>query len=258
MGERKVQNHYIPPDFDPVKIPRAQHNNQTRSRTMLSMSIRCNTCGNYIGAGTKLNSRKEFAGEDYLGIKIYRLYSKCTTCSAEFTVKTDPRNSDYTVEFGATRNFEPWRVEEDKLKDAEEIGDPLKSLENRARVSKREMDIDADIDQVKSIKARHSKVSVDAILETVQRNAKGKEDKLDERDEALIKSIFGPKEVVSRIPDKEDQPSVCAAKRKIVLDTGSRTKQRFRKPSVGEELNLSKLISKSSRVKVSVIKKPRK
>ncbi|MCL7027300.1 hypothetical protein MKW94_009633 [Papaver nudicaule] len=227
MGERKVQNHYIPPDFHPTKTPSTQHNKQTRSRTMLPMSIVCNTCWNYIGVGTKLKSRKEYASENYPGIKIYRIFSKCTTCSAEFTMKTDPRKSDYTVESGATRNFDPWRVEEDKLKDAEEIGDPLKSLENRVR----------------SIKARHSKVSVDAMLETVQRNAKGKEEKLDEREEALIKSIFGPKEVVSRIPDKEDQSSVRATKRNIVLVTG-------------EELNLSKLISESSLVKVSVIKKP--
>lgn len=30
-------------------------------------------------------------------------------------MKTDPQNSDYIVESGATRNFEPWR-EEDEVK----------------------------------------------------------------------------------------------------------------------------------------------
>lgn len=28
-------------------------------------------------------------------------------------MKTDPQNSDYTVESGAARNFEPWRAEDE-------------------------------------------------------------------------------------------------------------------------------------------------
>lgn len=61
-------------------------------------------------AGTKFNSRKEdAAGEDYLGIQVFRFYFKCPRCSAELVMKTDPRNSDYVVEAGASRNYEPWK-----------------------------------------------------------------------------------------------------------------------------------------------------
>lgn len=51
--------------------------------------------------------------QTYLGIQIFRFYFKCTKCSAELTMKTDPQNSDYVVESGAARNFEPWRDEEE-------------------------------------------------------------------------------------------------------------------------------------------------
>ena len=73
-------------------------------------------------------------------------------------MKTDPQNSDYIVESGATRNFEPWRAEDEEeekskqKKEADEMGDAMKSLENRTLDSKREMDIMAALDEMKSMK----------------------------------------------------------------------------------------------------------
>ncbi|CAL5350720.1 unnamed protein product [Camellia sinensis] len=117
MGERKVLNKYYPSNFDPAKIPKRRQpkNQQMKVRMMLPMSIRCGTCSNYIYKGTKFNTRKEdVICETYLGIQIFRFYFKCTKCSAELTIKTDPQNSDYVVESGASRNFEPWRAEDEE------------------------------------------------------------------------------------------------------------------------------------------------
>ncbi|KAJ4749831.1 Coiled-coil domain-containing protein [Rhynchospora pubera] len=219
MGERKVLNKYYPPDFDPAKIPRRRQpkNQQMKVRMMLPMSIRCGTCGNYIYKGTKFNSRKEdVVGETYLGIQIFRFYFKCTKCSAEITFKTDPQNSDYTVESGASRNFEPWRDQDEaaenekRKRDAEEMGDAMKSLENKALDSKKDMDILAALEEMRSMKSRHATVSFEDMLETLKRSSQQKEEnaseELDEQDEALIKSIVfhNSKDYVRRIEEDDD------------------------------------------------------
>ncbi|KAI0648203.1 CWC16 protein [Trametes meyenii] len=205
MSERKVLNKYFPPDFDPSLIPRRRQpkNSQQVVRLMAPFSMRCNTCGEYIYKGKKFNARKETVeGEDYYGIKIFRFYIKCTLCSAEITFKTDPKNTDYAAEHGASRNFEPWRdekavEEEDRLaKLEEEENNPMKALENRTVDSKREMDILDALQDIRARNARNERVgqSADLLERLHMEEIETEEDRLrrreEEEDEKLVRAVF--------------------------------------------------------------------
>ena len=123
MGERKVLNRYFPPDFDPLLVPKRKYDpyKQVEVRMMIPFSLQCIKCGEYMYRGKKFNSRKEDVDGpegEYLGIKVLRFYFKCITCSAEFTIKTDPKNMDYAIEHGAKRNFEMYKEVEAQKKAA--------------------------------------------------------------------------------------------------------------------------------------------
>ncbi|KLO19202.1 DUF572-domain-containing protein [Schizopora paradoxa] len=207
MSERKVLNKYFPPDFDPSLIPRRKQpkNSQQVVRLMAPFSMRCNTCGEYIYKGKKFNARKETVeGEDYYGIKIFRFYIKCTLCSAEITFKTDPKNTDYAAEHGASRNFEPWRdekevEEEDRLaRLEEEENNPMKALENRTQDSKREMDILDALQDIRARNARNERVAAGGSTDLVDKLARQEEEDeeqrekrlADEEDERLVQEVF--------------------------------------------------------------------
>ncbi|KAG2149322.1 DUF572-domain-containing protein [Suillus clintonianus] len=205
MSERKVLNKYFPPDFDPSLIPRRRgpKNSQQVVRLMAPFSMRCNTCGEYIYKGKKFNARKETVdGEDYYGIKIFRFYIKCTLCSAEITFKTDPKNTDYSAEHGASRNFEPWREEkvveeEDRLaRLEEEENNPMKALENRTVDAKREMDILDALQDIRARNARNERVGqasdlVSRMTVEEEETEEERERRLaDEEDEKLVREVF--------------------------------------------------------------------
>lgn len=211
MGERKVLNKYIPHDFDPAKIPNKKigTTKQTVIRNMRPMKIRCNFCGHYIDKGTKFNDRKqEVIGQKYLGvIKIFRFYFKCSNCWSQIVMLTDPKNSDYVVESGGTRCFEPWRVgDEEEV----EVGDYMECLEKRSGESKKEMDRLAALHELKVMNSRRSKISVESLLDNLrykeEEEKEEEEDELCAEDEAIIESRFrgGKGEFVRRIEDEDD------------------------------------------------------
>jgi hypothetical protein len=67
---------------------------------------------------------------------------------------TDPKNHDYIVESGGTRNYDAYRdvqAAEAALLDlrlADEEGDAMRFLENRTKDSKREIDINDALEEI--------------------------------------------------------------------------------------------------------------
>ncbi|KAH8321398.1 hypothetical protein KR074_003922 [Drosophila pseudoananassae] len=191
---------YYPPDFDPSKIPRMKlaKNRQYTVRLMAPFNMRCKTCGEYIYKGKKFNARKEdVENETYLGIRIYRFYIKCTRCLQEISFKTDPQNTDYEIEAGATRNFmalklaeEQARREEQEARE-EEANNPMKLLENRTQQSRNEIEMIESLEELRDLNRRQQAVDYSTMLEqynTVETERERLE-REEREDEEFIKSV---------------------------------------------------------------------
>lgn len=225
MSERKVLNKYYPPDFDPAKIPRMKlaKNRQYTVRLMAPFNMRCVTCGEYIYKGKKFNARKEdVEDQTYLGIRIYRFYIKCTRCLQEISFKTDPQNTDYEIEAGATRNFMALKLAEeqaqrelDELKE-EEANNPMKLLENRTEQSRNEIELLESLEELRDLNRRQQAVDYDTML--LQFNPAETEEEREKRlqlvDEEYIKTVqfrgsssglkrFVAEEVVEDVKDEK-------------------------------------------------------
>ncbi len=156
-----------------------------------------------------------------------------TLCSAEITFKTDPKNTDYAAEHGASRNFEPWREEqaveeEDRLaKLEEEENNPMKVLENRTIDSKREMDVLDALHDIRARNARNERVghSEDLVVRVGREDVLSPEEEQrrreEEEDERLVGEVFSKVSVPGAGPshksgeDDEEVPasSVVTVKR---------------------------------------------
>merc|ERR1719498_760383 len=131
-------SYYYPNDYDPSKLVPLKHLKRMKAkkkgeattsldclniRMMFPFSMVCDSCGQYNYTGTKFKSRVEkVKTETHLGLAVYRFYGHCKHCWAEFTFKTDPKNSDYVMESGGKRSYEAW-------KDANEAEQILKEQE---------------------------------------------------------------------------------------------------------------------------------
>uniref|UniRef100_A0A8C4PUY6 Splicing factor YJU2 n=1 Tax=Equus asinus TaxID=9793 RepID=A0A8C4PUY6_EQUAS len=220
MSERKVLNKYYPPDFDPSKIPKLKlpKDRQYVVRLMAPFNMRCKTCGEYIYKGKKFNARKETVqNEAYLGLPIFRFYIKCTRCLAEITFKTDPENTDYTMEHGATRNFQAEKLLEEeekrvqKEREDEELNNPMKVLENRTKDSKLEMEVLENLQELKDLNQRQAHVDFEAMLRQHRLSEEERQKREQEEDEretaALVEESRKRRLLEDSDSEEEDAPA---------------------------------------------------
>lgn len=182
---------------------------------------------------------------------------RSTLCSAEITFKTDPKNTDYAAEHGASRNFEPWREEkiveeEDRLaKLEEEENNPMKVLENRTIDSKREMDI---LDALQDIRAKNARIervgqTIDLMAriskEEIESEENAEQKRLEEEDERRVREVFSrvatatpdndsPFVIVKRKAEEEEPPlhSLLPESARALIDAKVGVSQSFKKPRV--------------------------
>ncbi|XP_050992514.1 splicing factor YJU2 [Labeo rohita] len=220
MSERKVLNKYYPPDFDPSKIPKLKlpKDRQYVVRLMAPFNMRCKTCGEYIYKGKKFNARKETVqNELYLGLSIFRFYIKCTRCLAEITFKTDPENTDYAMEHGATRNFQAEKlIEEEEKKiqqerEEEELNNPMKVLENRTRDSKMEMEVLENLQELKELNQRQAQVDFEGMLDQYKEMERRQREREKEEDERETKEML-ERALVKRLRDSDSEEEAENAK----------------------------------------------
>eukprot|EP00951_Prasinocladus_malaysianus_P016613 scaffold129647_cov44-Prasinocladus_malaysianus.AAC.1 len=132
-------------------------------------------------------------------------------------MKTDPKNSDYTVEHGATRNYEPWRDKDQQVEDAvaareaEEMGNAMKALENRTIDSKREMDIMSALDEMRALKAKHFKVDTESALAALKKSAEEEELLVVDEDEAAVRELLEQRKKYVKRLEETDEASASAS-----------------------------------------------
>lgn len=121
MGERKGQNKYYPPDYDPRvgglnkfvgvhalrERGRKTHLGIIIIRFEMPYNIWCEGCNNHIGMGVRYNAEKKKAGM-YYTTPVYEFKMKCHLCDNHFVIKTDPANLDYVILSGARRQENRW------------------------------------------------------------------------------------------------------------------------------------------------------
>lgn len=160
MGERKGQNKYYPPDYDPkvggLNKFLGTHALRERAnkihlgiiiiRFEMPYNIWCDGCKNHIGMGVRYNAEKTKVGM-YYSTPVYQFRMKCHLCDNYIEIKTDPGNLDYEIVSGARRQENRWDPTENGqiVADTREVqrklfDDPMFKLEHVATDAKKNDD----------------------------------------------------------------------------------------------------------------------
>lgn len=217
MADGKVMQKYIPPDFDPETLrknkdllrsihrasgtkKRQRGGRMMDMRMMFPFTLCCESCKDFVYVGTKFNSKVErIRGVDYLSIPIWRFYGRCPHCRHQIVFRTDPKNTDYVLESGGTRTYDPHRdagLATEALKQAQDKEmqeDAVKALEIKSYSTAEELKSMAALDELRRINRQFLSKNVEAsefALQKLQERAEQDEDKLDEEEMAEARLHF--------------------------------------------------------------------
>ena len=143
---------------------------------------------------------------------------QCTACLSEISFRTDPANTDYVLEAGATRNFEALskaekQAELDEKAYQEEIKlNPMKLLEERTEASKNEMERMEALEELHELNKRNLKNELpDEMLAQYQKLKEPDVDEVEKQDEEFIKTVFGKdtnNQTIKRIIEEDDDNDI--------------------------------------------------
>lgn len=128
--------------------------------------------------------------------------------------------SDYVTEHGASRNFEPWRQNEELTEEArkareEQDADSMTALENKTLDNRRERDILDALDELKSLQARHADVDFEDLMKMNEKRAEEEEraeNGLTSEEQAYMRKVFQDRQkAITRIEEEDDGKSLSGS-----------------------------------------------
>ncbi|XP_011314700.1 coiled-coil domain-containing protein 130 homolog isoform X2 [Fopius arisanus] len=257
MGERKGQNLYYPPDYDPkvggLNKFLGTHALRERARKLhmgiliirfeMPFNIWCEGCGNHIGMGVRYNAEKKKIGM-YYSTPLYSFRMKCHLCDNHFEIKTDPGNLTYVIESGARRQENRWDPKENEqvVPETKEVSkrlydDAMFKLEHGVDDLKASKTQDPAINKIlaKNESRWQDDYSANAALRAAFRSRKN-EDKERKKEIPLLKSVGVELDLVD---EHEDDVKLA----RILM------RNKKREPKRNKTLSLKRLVSIVSKSK---------
>lgn len=171
---------------------------------------------------------------------------KCPTCSSEITFKTDPKQGDFIVEHGATRNFENW-AENDPGNKAGYLPDAADDdeydSEGNAREDKAARDAMADLEASQEASRREMEV-MEELADLRQRNARLETSRVGDDPEALLDALHRERankeaEAKRAAEDAEDDELVAKVFTKVARKTAAEVQAEEEAPAAAVTIKRS-------------------
>jgi hypothetical protein len=183
VGWTMTHGLHYPHDYDPKKVQqlsRAKTRKQKREGThtkeqmvmtmIIPFTFQCDVCSEFQYLGKKQNFKVEpvpcedgRGAQSYLGVRIMRFRGKCTECSSEFVMRSDPKSGGYLLEKGGRRMHEDGR-------DRANV-DEMLDKEDKARIHRDKV---SELDQ-KRKEAQENMKSAEAVEDIMTINARGRD-----------------------------------------------------------------------------------